>query len=730
MNNALTPRSADADEIGRFYDTVFRYADDTTFVSLRSFFDNRDGVFARANAIVNDRGQVVKRAGELATRCASAAEPVVFAPPIATFSTAFSAKETDLANGLCLSVECDSKPTVARERLEALLGPATIVVASGGEWLDPETGETEPKLHLHWRLSEPTRTLEEHRQLKAARTSAAALVGGDTSNQPIVHPIRWPGSWHRKGAPRLARIVDCTEHEIDLEDVLERLEEAVNAAGIKLGAKVGSSAPDGPGEARSMAELIKSVASASDYHTPLIALAMRYLKGGMRDPQAVETLRRIMLAVPEAERDLKDGMFQAGRWQARFDSISRAVSTARAKLDEGEAREPKQSATRLRAAPVLLTPEECANAEPRGYIVKGAIAPMDFGIVFGEPGSGKSIIAPHIAYAVAQGREVFGRRVRQGPVIYVAAEDPHGMRQRIKALRLTHGEAPAFRLLCNGSDLRNDPSSHRAFLEAACADLKPALVVVDTLKASFPGISENESADMDGVVSLARDIAAEGPAVILVHHSPKGGDTPRGHSALNGDADVTIRVTLEGDSQRVIGTFMKNRNGPSGVRLQFEIHPVELGADEDGDQMTAPIAKEDEPGLMREERVRLSPTELRAKSMLADVTIRYGKPLPQDGWHPPLLGVSELEWQDECEARRLSAAETEGDRRKVFRRTFKVLLEKRVVAARNERVWIVSSGIDFQSIVAERRRKDRDKEALSRPDFEQPSAEAGDRPEP
>ena len=32
-----------------------------------------------------------------------------------------------------------------------------IVVESGGEWANPETGELEPKLHLHWRLQKPAR---------------------------------------------------------------------------------------------------------------------------------------------------------------------------------------------------------------------------------------------------------------------------------------------------------------------------------------------------------------------------------------------------------------------------------------------------------------------------------------------------------------------------------------------------------------------------------------------
>src|SRR5690349_13097153 len=43
-------------------------------------------------------------------------------------------------------------------RLHALplvLGPATLVVESGGQWTDPDTGEVQNKLHLYWRLKPP-----------------------------------------------------------------------------------------------------------------------------------------------------------------------------------------------------------------------------------------------------------------------------------------------------------------------------------------------------------------------------------------------------------------------------------------------------------------------------------------------------------------------------------------------------------------------------------------------
>lgn len=331
----MPPLMADGAQLGRFFDAMFRYADEGTFVSLRSFFDDDvDGVFSiRGHKLVANTRPLLHEIEAFANRCATSARPTVFCPPIATFRNQETADEVSLANGLALSVECDKSPVEARRRLETLLGPATVVIASGGEWTNPETGEIEDKLHLHWRLSEPTRGEAEHKRLKTARVYATRLVGGDASNKPIVHPIRWPGSWHRKAAPRLTATVDFTDAELHLDDALDLLESVIptQAAAGSTSHETGD-ADGGEGEERNTAELVRAVLTAEEYHAPLVALAMRFLRGGMTDSQVVLTLRGIMLAIPEAYRDKKDGAPQQGRWQARYDDIPRAVATARSKI--------------------------------------------------------------------------------------------------------------------------------------------------------------------------------------------------------------------------------------------------------------------------------------------------------------------------------------------------------------------------------------------------------------
>jgi hypothetical protein len=206
---------------------MFKNARRDGYVSLRAFKDNdkRDEgpILKEAIAIGDDDFAAILF--ERARQAAAWKQPAVFCPPVATFKNHQNAKTDNLLEGV--AAECDQNPQAARATLEALLGSATVVVESGGEWTNPKTGQVEPKVHLHWRLKKPTSTQKEHDLLKEARTLAANLVGGDGTNKSVVHPIRWPGSWHRKHTPRLAKIVAFSDDaEIDLNEALGILREA------------------------------------------------------------------------------------------------------------------------------------------------------------------------------------------------------------------------------------------------------------------------------------------------------------------------------------------------------------------------------------------------------------------------------------------------------------------------------------------------------------------------
>jgi hypothetical protein len=235
---ARKPLIVDRSELARFVEAIFPRAERGTFVSLRAFDQfcrDRPPELIWPVRLGADRSHLIARAVEAAARCAGTEHPTVFAPPIATFSNAVHAGTADLANGLAISAEQDvGDSTAGWHRLEQPLGPATIVVASGGYWTDPATGKPHAKLHTHWRLATPTRTPDDHERLRQARDLAARLIGADPTAAPPAHPLRWPGSWNTKDVPRLARIIAYNpDAEVQLDVALAALEAAAEAAGLE-----------------------------------------------------------------------------------------------------------------------------------------------------------------------------------------------------------------------------------------------------------------------------------------------------------------------------------------------------------------------------------------------------------------------------------------------------------------------------------------------------------------
>lgn len=227
---------------------------------------------------------------------------------------------------------------------------------------------------------------------------------------------------------------------------------------------------------------------------------------------------------------------------------------------------------------------------------------------------------------MAQGAEVFGRRVKAGGVFYVAAEDGHGMQGRVTALRAEHGDAPDFAVIPNVSDLLSKQGQLKA-LQRAVKERRPALVVIDTLAVAFPGLEENDAKGMGQVVAAARSLTKWGAAVVLIHHDTKAGDgLPRGHSLLNGALDVALYLKKEDGMVSVKPS--KNRNGTTEQELAFAVGVREIGTDEDGDAITAAICEETDtvkraPKLSRSERGVVSHfTELQTSGRVAEEELR------------------------------------------------------------------------------------------------------------
>jgi hypothetical protein len=232
------------------------------------------------------------------------------------------------------------------------------------------------------------------------------------------------------------------------------------------------------------------------------------------------------------------------------------------------------------------------------FAVDGLV-PMD-GLtnIFGDPGAAKTLFAIDQACCIATGKDFFGRKVKQGPVVYIAGEGQHGIKLRFNAWAIRHqkgiNDAPVFLLtsplaLCASEDTPNVIASLKAFAEKHGP---PVQIIIDTLARNFGPGNENSPEDMNGFVrSLDLIRQPFGASIVVLHHTGHGNkDRARGSMVFKAALDAEYRLDV--DEERTVrccyGKPPKDFEPPE--KMAFKICTVELGiVDKHGDPVTSAI---------------------------------------------------------------------------------------------------------------------------------------------
>jgi hypothetical protein len=269
------------------------------------------------------------------------------------------------------------------------------------------------------------------------------------------------------------------------------------------------------------------------------------------------------------------------------------------------------------------------------YLVKGLLSTRSYCVMFGPPGEGKTFTALDIAWHVAAGKEWMGRKVRRGPVLYLAFEGAGGLRRRAQAL-VQHYFDPKKSFEDQQVPLYFDSTHYnlreqegRQQLGQAMAELpqKPALIVIDTFAHALCGGDENSAQDV-GAFNTAVEmlIRNTGACVMVLHHPPKNGTGPRGSGALHGAVDTELEV----NSRRIEPT--KQRDMEISEPIGFKLHPVMIGLDEDGEDITSCVVLPNEASAVK-------PAKPKGKESLADLAFDVlcqktpnGEPIDNDTW--------------------------------------------------------------------------------------------------
>jgi hypothetical protein len=343
----------------------------------------------------------------------------------------------------------------------------------------------------------------------------------------------------------------------------------------------------------------------------------------------------------------------------------------------------------------LIRFDQIKRRQTSTYLIKGLIPRNGLVVVWGPPKCGKSFWVFDAVMHIALGWEYRGRRVTAGSVVYLALEGQDGFADRVDAFRqrrLEGDEVPSFFLVKERTDLIRDHAELIKCIRSQCDG--PSAVVIDTMNRSLVG-SESKDEDMAAYIKAADAIKETFDcAVIIIHHCGIDGTRPRGHTSLTGAADVQISVKRTADNVTAEVEFAKDM--PEGAVISSRLEVIELGADQDGDQMTSrvvvPASSAENPEPKTKAKLAISKAAKIALRALNEALADDGKIIISSYAPDNTKAVSEEMWRKYAYKRGISVG-ADRAKQKAFKAATQSLLTSAVVATWDDQYWVVRDDV-------------------------------------
>jgi hypothetical protein len=249
----------------------------------------------------------------------------------------------------------------------------------------------------------------------------------------------------------------------------------------------------------------------------------------------------------------------------------------------------------------LLTDGDLQTRPDPRWLIARHIPEEGIGLLYGDPGTGKSFTAQDMALTVATGKAAWhGDQIaaNAGAVLYIAGEGAGDFKLRVKAWKTVNWfqdemiPADRFRVLIEPMNFMRKEDIDQLLQAVDAAGIGPlSLIVVDTVSRAAAGADENSQQDMSIFVQALDALRVKTGAFVLgVHHSSKAG-AMRGSTVLAGAADVVLHFERKKGQKYGRLTCMKMKAGPDDVRDAYRLDVIDLG---DGKSSLVPVRVEEQ----------------------------------------------------------------------------------------------------------------------------------------
>jgi hypothetical protein len=237
----------------------------------------------------------------------------------------------------------------------------------------------------------------------------------------------------------------------------------------------------------------------------------------------------------------------------------------------------------------LLKLSELDSLQPPAWLIENVITEHGLSMIWGRSGSLKSFVALDMGLCIATGTPWHGRPVKQGRVVYLAAEGAHGLGGRAigwtKSKKL---DAPKFQLIPHGLTLTKDDDL-TALIEAITADPEPiAFIPIDTLSRTFGAGNPNQPSDMNLFVTAADRLKeATGAHVMIIHHGGKDTDKNElGNEGLRNASDTVIHIRRKTETVELINEAPKGKQKDAEEFKPIILRPTKIAYEQNGTEKT------------------------------------------------------------------------------------------------------------------------------------------------
>ncbi len=225
--------------------------------------------------------------------------------------------------------------------------------------------------------------------------------------------------------------------------------------------------------------------------------------------------------------------------------------------------------------------ELIARNEPIEYQIDGVLERGVLGMVFGDPGGGKSYAMIDWACSIATGTPWIDRTVSQGAVAYVAGEGFGGLNRRLRAWSQHRGvslEKAPLHITQRAVNFGDAQALGELVGELNALPDRPSLIVIDTMARATPGMDENSAKEVSAFIAACDRLRELFDCTVLIVHHSGHGDKARakGSIALKGAVDFEARVAIGKQSGTLVIECTKMKDGDPFDPIYMKFDTVTL----------------------------------------------------------------------------------------------------------------------------------------------------------